>query len=179
MGFSYISEQGQRVLPDYEYKGTDRSIFYKYVSSPGCNVIVEYIPNWVAPNLITFLGLMVMVFGHVVILRHSPDLTGDLPSWVCYLQAVVGLTYQTMDNLDGKQARRTGTSSPLGLIFDHGIDALVVTVGGLSLSAIFQVSNNENKGTLSSVGTRITRAHPLTRARLTVSVCCVRPFSPP
>lgn len=27
------------------------------------------------------------------------------------------------DLLDGKQARRTGTSSPLGLIFDHGCDA--------------------------------------------------------
>mmetsp|Transcript_3048 Transcript_3048/g.8083 ORF Transcript_3048/g.8083 Transcript_3048/m.8083 type:complete len:385 (-) Transcript_3048:371-1525(-) len=139
MGFSYISEHGRKVLPDYQYKGTDRSIFYKYVSSPGCNVLVEYIPKWVAPNLITFLGLLVMVFGHVVVLRHSPDLSGDIPPWVCCLQAVVGLTYQTMDNLDGKQARRTGTSSPLGLIFDHGIDALVVTIGGLSLSAIFQL----------------------------------------
>ncbi len=28
--------------------------------------------------------------------------------------------YQTMDVIDGKQARRTGTSSPLGELFDHG-----------------------------------------------------------
>lgn len=29
-----------------------------------------------------------------------------------------------MDNMDGKQARRTGTSSALGLLFDHGCDAV-------------------------------------------------------
>ena len=30
--------------------------------------------------------------------------------------------YQTLDGCDGKQARRTGTSSPLGEFFDHGCD---------------------------------------------------------
>jgi ethanolaminephosphotransferase len=53
--------------------------------------------------------------------------------------------YQTLDNLDGRQvppptrplrasqhrrrqARRTNSSSPLGLLFDHGVDALNTTV---------------------------------------------------
>jgi len=30
------------------------------------------------------------------------------------------------DEMDGKQARRSGNSSPLGLIFDHGCDAMTV-----------------------------------------------------
>lgn len=29
--------------------------------------------------------------------------------------------YSTMDNVDGKQARRTGTSSPLGELFEYVI----------------------------------------------------------
>ena len=29
-----------------------------------------------------------------------------------------------MDAIDGKQARRTGSNSPLGELFDHGCDAL-------------------------------------------------------
>lgn len=29
-----------------------------------------------------------------------------------------GDRYSTMDNIDGKQARRTGTSSPLGELFE-------------------------------------------------------------
>jgi len=36
--------------------------------------------------------------------------------------------YQTLDNLDGKQARRTKTSSQIGELVDHGCDSLVVTI---------------------------------------------------
>ena len=32
--------------------------------------------------------------------------------------------YQTLDACDGKQARRTGSTSPLGELFDHGCDSL-------------------------------------------------------
>ncbi len=41
-----------------------------------------------------------------------------------------------LDNLDGKQARRTKTSSPLGLLFDHGCDAMVTFIFSQSLSSI-------------------------------------------
>ena len=41
------------------------------------------------------------------------------------------LVYQHLDNLDGKQARKTSkkidileSSSPLGMLFDHGADAV-------------------------------------------------------
>lgn len=37
-------------------------------------------------------------------------------------------TYLNMDAIDGKQARRTGTSSPLGELFDHGCDAINLMV---------------------------------------------------
>ena len=33
-----------------------------------------------------------------------------------------------MDAIDGKQARRTGTSGPLGELFDHGCDAINMMV---------------------------------------------------
>lgn len=32
--------------------------------------------------------------------------------------------YQSLDAIDGKQARRTKSSSPLGELFDHGCDAV-------------------------------------------------------
>lgn len=40
-----------------------------------------------------------------------------------------------MDNIDGKQARRTGSSSPLGELFDHGIDSLNCTLASLCETA--------------------------------------------
>jgi ethanolaminephosphotransferase len=38
--------------------------------------------------------------------------------------AVMTFLYQTLDALDGKQARATGTSGPLGELFDHGCDSV-------------------------------------------------------
>lgn len=40
-----------------------------------------------------------------------------------------------MDNIDGKQARRTGTSSGLGELFDHGIDSLNCTLASMCETA--------------------------------------------
>ena len=62
--------------------------------------------------------LILINFGCLVI--YCPTLKEECPPWV-YLSWVVGIfVYQILDNIDGKQARRTGSSSPLGEIFDHG-----------------------------------------------------------
>lgn len=53
------------------------------------------------------------------------------PSWLYFSFAFGLFMYQTMDNVDGKQARRTGTSSGLGELFDHGIDSLNCTLASL------------------------------------------------
>lgn len=34
--------------------------------------------------------------------------------------------YRILDEMDGKQARKTGNSSPLGMLFDHGCDAFSI-----------------------------------------------------
>ena len=47
-----------------------------------------------------------------------PDLVGPAPPWLCYSFAAGVWMYSTMDNVDGKQARRTGSSSPLGELFE-------------------------------------------------------------
>lgn len=51
-------------------------------------------------------------------------LSFQAPLWA-YLLCAVGLfVYQSLDAIDGKQARRTNSSSPLGELFDHGCDSL-------------------------------------------------------
>jgi ethanolaminephosphotransferase len=86
---------------------------------------------WLAPNMVTLLGFC-FILGNIVLMSiYIPDLVGPGPAWV-YLSFSFGLfMYQTMDNVDGKQARRTGTSSGLGELFDHGIDSLNCTLGSL------------------------------------------------
>jgi ethanolaminephosphotransferase len=53
---------------------------------------------------------------------------GDAPSWTYLLSAFAVVFYTILDCLDGKHARRTNTSSPLGQLFDHGCDALSVNL---------------------------------------------------
>lgn len=49
--------------------------------------------------------------------------------------AILILCYMILDNTDGKQARRTQTSSPLGELIDHGSDSMTV---GVSFCALYE-----------------------------------------
>lgn len=51
---------------------------------------------------------------------------GEAPRWVYLVSSIAVVIYVNLDCLDGKQARRTRSSSPLGQLFDHGCDALSV-----------------------------------------------------
>ena len=42
-----------------------------------------------------------------------------------------------LDGIDGKQARRTGTSGPLGELFDHGLDAWTTVMIPTGIYSIF------------------------------------------
>lgn len=48
-----------------------------------------------------------------------------------------------LDNLDGKHARRIGASSPLGLMFDHGCDALTTFLFTQGLGTILALGINK------------------------------------
>ncbi|KAM0748023.1 Cholinephosphotransferase [Meredithblackwellia eburnea MCA 4105] len=50
------------------------------------------------------------------------------PRWLYFTFSVGLFFYQSLDAIDGKQARRTGTSGPLGELFDHGCDAINTTL---------------------------------------------------
>lgn len=44
----YIQEEWKEHIKSYKYKGSDYSILYTYVTSPLCDVIVEYLPRTLA-----------------------------------------------------------------------------------------------------------------------------------
>ena len=50
-------------------------------------------------------------------------------------------TYYTIDNVDGKQARRTQSSSPLGMCMDHGCDVLGVSFIALGVAQLIGVGD--------------------------------------
>ena len=46
-----------------------------------------------------------------------------------------------LDEMDGKQARKTGNSSPLGLLFDHGCDSFTTSLVSLMVMKVIQMGN--------------------------------------
>jgi hypothetical protein len=44
----YIQEDWKENIRNYKYKGSDNSIFYKYVASPICEYIVSKLPETLA-----------------------------------------------------------------------------------------------------------------------------------
>eukprot|EP00977_Amphora_coffeiformis_P002175 scaffold425_cov175-Amphora_coffeaeformis.AAC.34 len=126
--FFFLSKEAARELPLFQYQGEDRSLLYKYVLSPLATFCVNQLtPVWLAPNSITLIGLMFMIASYLAMWFYVPSLempSEEPPRWIYLLNGVAILVYQTLDNMDGKQARRTGNGSPLGLLFDHGCDAV-------------------------------------------------------
>jgi ethanolaminephosphotransferase len=141
---NFLSEEAEVNLPNYKYKGSDNSYLYKYIFSPIAQSLVDKVlPTWLAPNVITLLGFCCTLVPHMLILFNNPfQLEGEVPAWMCFLAAVGQITYMILDNADGKQARKTGSSSPLGLLFDHGCDAMNTFVTGLNIFAIAQLGNS-------------------------------------
>ncbi|XP_052482061.1 choline/ethanolaminephosphotransferase 1 isoform X1 [Gossypium raimondii] len=73
---------------------------------------------------ITLTGFMFLVLSALLGYVYSPRLDSPPPRWVHLAHGLLLFLYQTFDAVDGKQARRTNSSSPLGELFDHGCDAL-------------------------------------------------------
>uniref|UniRef100_A0AAY4EJ84 Choline/ethanolaminephosphotransferase 1 n=1 Tax=Denticeps clupeoides TaxID=299321 RepID=A0AAY4EJ84_9TELE len=118
-----LSRQQLRRLEEHRYSSAGRSLLEPRMQ-PYWEWLVGRVPTWIAPNLITIVGLATNILTTLVLVYYCPTATEQAPMWV-YLACAVGLfIYQSLDAIDGKQARRTNSSTPLGELFDHGCDSL-------------------------------------------------------
>ena len=80
---------------------------------------------------ITLTGLSIVIFNFATLLYYDPlylterDGYTDPPRWVYFSWGIGLFLYQTLDAIDGKQARRTGMAGPLGEMFDHGMSSQI------------------------------------------------------
>ena len=139
-----LSPKAVKSLPKYKYNGEDRSLIYKHILSPLAGFLVDNLtPSTIAPNSITLFGLFIMLSSYVHVYYHCPTLeqcsvdNDGVPGYIFLLNGIAILIYQTLDNMDGKQARKTGSSSPLGLLFDHGCDAINSMFGSVTWICAF------------------------------------------
>lgn len=129
-----LSKEAKEYAKTFVYKSTDDSLFYNYLLSPALNKSLFLIPEWVAPNLITILSLCFNIISFALTTYDAGwDFTKKLAPTVTLIQGLTHFIYIILDNFDGKQARRTGTSSPFGMLLDHGCDAFTTVFVGFNV----------------------------------------------
>jgi len=72
-------------LGEHTYKCESRSLTDVYLQ-PFWNWLVLKTPIWMAPNLITLIGLIVNVVTTLVIIRYSPDANSEVSGYFYLIQ---------------------------------------------------------------------------------------------
>lgn len=137
-------------LKEHKY-ASEGQPFLDVVFQPFWNKVVSMLPLWLAANMITLIGMLVNIsITLVFVFYYYPKIVvaeeEQAPTWLFFLVAFGVFFYQTLDAIDGKQARRTGTASVLGELFDHGCDSvttifvlLAVTISAQPASELGQM----------------------------------------
>lgn len=91
---------------------------------------------------------MLTVINYLLIAFYDYDFTAatqldnyPIPKWVFLVAGINVFVAYTLDGIDGKQARRTGTSTPLGELFDHGLDSYSSLFIMIYLFSLFGVND--------------------------------------
>jgi ethanolaminephosphotransferase len=120
--FAFFEEENLKAIKDHKYKSGQTSKIDQKLSEM-LNPIVEYLPKYLTPNMITMIGFLIQVSSSFIMLgfmiKNKP-----IPGYMLVYSGLVLIIYNIMDFLDGKQARRLGMSSPLGQLMDHGLDCI-------------------------------------------------------
>ncbi|CEF71450.1 Bb in a boxcar [Strongyloides ratti] len=136
-----LDESELKRLGNHKYNATDSSILDHLIFQKFWNWLVNFLPMSLAPNTITLLGLISNLITVGILSVYCYTVTEIAPSWAYFLAALGVFSYQTWDALDGKQARRTNSSSPLGELFDHGCDSMTQVFITLNICYAMQIGN--------------------------------------
>lgn len=134
-----ITEQGAEKVRNFKYKGGSISISYQHLWSPLAEAIVKHVPKTMAPNLITVIGTIIHIIGNLSLVIQGKG--NDLWPFSLLFFGTCVFVYYTLDNVDGKQARRTHSSSPLGMCMDHGCDVLGVSFIALGVAQMISIGD--------------------------------------
>lgn len=117
---------------EYKYVAQDESLLSPYINKYIIEPILKVFPKSIPANMITIFCNLFIVLTFIIAYFGYKNNNFNF----YYLTPLLIFGYLVGDYLDGKQARRTNTSSALGEYFDHFLDTLVtgLLIGTLLLS---------------------------------------------
>ncbi len=129
-----LTEEDKKNIQNYHYSVSDRSITTQLLT-PLWEKTLEYIPLNIAPNLLTLLGFYsLFLSSYLTYYRFD-----NYPSLITMLNVLLLFIYQTLDAIDGKQARRINNSSSIGELFDHLCDNIGLIFMVFTMCWSFQI----------------------------------------
>jgi len=63
----YLNDKAAQNLKEFKYSGGDSGFAYRYFFNPAATYLVECIPDWIAPNVLTLVGFLFTVIPFVVL----------------------------------------------------------------------------------------------------------------
>lgn len=139
---NYISPEGEERIKTYQYQCQTDSIVYRYIMGPLANLHIKFFPASVAPNTITFIAFVFNLIPLFASIYYTGEnLSKGIPNWLCIFAGISQFLYMHFDNMDGKQARRTNSSSSLGMLYDHGLDSVSGWIIALNLASAIRLGN--------------------------------------
>lgn len=98
-----LSKEDLEKIKNFRYKTNDSTPIEKYFYNYFWDFIANHmLPDWLAPNLLTLMGLFLPLVLLITICIYSPDFGQTLPHWVVFLGFAAHFWYQTIDAVDGK-----------------------------------------------------------------------------
>jgi len=124
----YLSQQSldKLVNDPGKYQMEDTSVLAHYLNT-WWTYCASLVPDWISANVVTVgaAGPLIVCWILSMFYAFMPGSDG-LPSWLLVLAGLAVFFFQTMDAVDGKHARRLGTSSSLGDFLDHVMDSVSI-----------------------------------------------------
>lgn len=125
--------EGGRDAADYRYESAPTSVVSAFLARAWYRPMLRLVPARIPADALSLAGTLAAVasLGLCLLVARHPGTDGLL-----LVAAALYWAYHTLDNLDGPQARRRGTSGPRGEFLDHGGDALTTWTPILALGTL-------------------------------------------
>jgi phosphatidylglycerophosphate synthase len=115
-------------LRNKSFKGSrliDKDILSYYFFVPISKKIINYFPECIHPNIITFCGGISPIIGIILISLFLNKISNSF-SLMDIIISISVLLFEFFDCLDGLQARKTKKASILGEFVDHTTDSIAI-----------------------------------------------------
>jgi len=124
------------MIPEYKYQAHDHSLLTPIFKKQVVDRVMRKFPVSIPANLITICSNLFIYFALILAFFYR-----DYHPLKFLVIAICAFIYLLGDHMDGAQAKRTGTSSPLGEFFDHYLDIFNNGIFIYILYLLFNVSS--------------------------------------